>query len=142
MNYHEKELVYNFIIKRKRDRYLQFLNNPKNRRKFLRELGHFKDFKDNSIIYIPKNQQNEDEIVKRLIKLGSNKECYIISEDSNIDATYMPLILAIKHVLGTGMGTIISCIPGKLAYYEGEDERLILKTPKLQNNKSKVYYNK
>jgi len=40
----------------------------------------------------------------------------------------MFLAEAVEKVLGMGMGTFISCIPGKLAYFEGEDEneRLLL----------------
>jgi len=33
---------------------------------------------------------------------------------------------ALESVVGNGMGTILSCIPGKLAYFEGEDESLLL----------------
>jgi hypothetical protein len=33
---------------------------------------------------------------------------------------------ALKEVVGYGMGTLISCIPGRLAYFESEDERYIL----------------
>jgi hypothetical protein len=40
----------------------------------------------------------------------------------------MPLDAALEGVYCGDMGAIISCIPGKLAYYEGEDhgERYIL----------------
>lgn len=126
MNYHEKKLIEIFIIKKKRNRYLQFLESLKNRKKFIKELAHFKDFDARNVTSIPENQQNENDIENRLNALGAKKECYIISEDNKIDATQMQLKSAIHKVLGKGMGTIISCIPGKLAYYEGEDERLIL----------------
>jgi hypothetical protein len=32
----------------------------------------------------------------------------------------MDLLAALELVIGSGLGTVISCIPGKLAYYEGE----------------------
>jgi hypothetical protein len=31
-----------------------------------------------------------------------------------------------ESVVGCGTGSILSCIPGKLAYFEGEDESLLL----------------
>ncbi len=126
MNHHEQKLIEVFIIKKKRNRYLQFLNSSKNRRKFIKELAHFKDFDIRYVASLPENQQNEDGIENNLIALGANKKCQLISEDNTIDTTQMELKSAIHEVLGKGMGTIISCIPGKLAYYEGEDERLIL----------------
>jgi hypothetical protein len=38
----------------------------------------------------------------------------------------MDLEMALKTTIGYGMGTIISCIPGKLAYFEDEEQRYIL----------------
>jgi hypothetical protein len=52
--------------------------------------------------------------------------CWVISEDAEIDGRESDLESALENVSGTGMGTILSCIPGKLAYFEGEDERLLL----------------
>jgi hypothetical protein len=33
----------------------------------------------------------------------------------------MELEKALAEIIGQGMGTFISCIPGKLGYFEGED---------------------
>ena len=33
----------------------------------------------------------------------------------------MPLRDALEGTIGQGMGTIICCVPGRLAYFEGED---------------------
>jgi hypothetical protein len=38
----------------------------------------------------------------------------------------LELRAALEHVNGRGIGTILSCIPGNLAYFEGEDETLLL----------------
>jgi hypothetical protein len=39
----------------------------------------------------------------------------------------MPLLAALKQVVGGGMGTVISGLPGRLGYFEGEvRERFIL----------------
>ncbi len=44
----------------------------------------------------------------------------------------MLLTDALAAVVGRGFGTILVCIPGSLAYYEGEDpgERYILERPR------------
>jgi len=43
-----------------------------------------------------------------------------------MDGREFPLIDALKRIVGYGMGTIVSCIPGKLGYFEDEDGRCIL----------------
>jgi hypothetical protein len=43
------------------------------------------------------------------------------SSIAEIDLTH-----ALETVIGRGMGTFLSCIPGKLAYFEDEDCRWIL----------------
>jgi hypothetical protein len=44
-----------------------------------------------------------------------------MSADSNLDGRQMELAAAIDEVVGGGQGTFVSCVPGKLAYFEGED---------------------
>jgi hypothetical protein len=41
----------------------------------------------------------------------------------------MPLSKALSSTVGYGMGTLISCVPGELAYYESEErgERYVLR---------------
>jgi hypothetical protein len=52
-----------------------------------------------------------------------------MSESSEVDGRDLPLKTAIEEVLGYGLGSVISCIPGQLAYYEGEmpSDRFVLK---------------
>jgi len=39
----------------------------------------------------------------------------------------MDLLAALKEIVGRGWGTVISCLPGQLGYFEGElKERYIL----------------
>jgi hypothetical protein len=38
----------------------------------------------------------------------------------------LPLVEALQQIVGRGMGTVLSCIPGRLAFVETEDERFIL----------------
>jgi hypothetical protein len=44
----------------------------------------------------------------------------------NLLVTILGLEIALKETVGRQMGTFISCIPGKLAYFEDEDGRYIL----------------
>ncbi|MFB5652314.1 hypothetical protein ACE5IS_16850 [Leptospira wolffii] len=56
------------------------------------------------------------------------EEAYIISESTKLDDRFLNLDEALSEVIGFGASTIVSVIPGELAYYEGEDlgERFLL----------------
>jgi len=49
-----------------------------------------------------------------------------MSEDPTLDQKELPLLDALRQTVGRGMGTVLSCIPGRLAFVETEDERFIL----------------
>ena len=51
---------------------------------------------------------------------------FAISEDPALDQKELALTAALKEIVGSGMGTVLSCIPGQLAFVETEDERFIL----------------
>jgi len=60
-----------------------------------------------------------------LRSLGAGENCWVISEGP-LDAHEVELLHALKEVVGRGFGTLLSCVPGHLAYFESEDERYIL----------------
>lgn len=117
----EEVVISAFIGKEKRDRYLGYLT-PKRRGK-LRDLlahgtaGHLDAASKKAIL--PKDQ-NPEGILAILTARGAPASCHVISVDSSIDGREMPLSEALEAVIGYGMGTIISCVPGRLAYFEGE----------------------
>jgi hypothetical protein len=65
-------------------------------------------------------------LLKLLIAKGAGSKCWVISENPQIDHREMDLGAALKETIGYQMGTFISCIPGKLAYFEDESSRYIL----------------
>lgn len=60
-----------------------------------------------------------------LAAMGSPPICHAISEDPSLDGRDLPLREALEEVVGSGMGTILSCIPGRLGFIETEDEGFI-----------------
>jgi hypothetical protein len=123
---HEEALIRAFFVPTKRERYVEMVAKPKHRRKFLSELAHFKALDPRYCFAIPKMEHTPEQIADFLIRKGSPPSCWITSEDSDLDGKEMPLLEALKRVVGYQMGTFLSCIPGKLAYFEDEDGRLIL----------------
>ena len=51
-----------------------------------------------------------------------------MSDNSSIDGKEMPLKEALLEIVGADAGALVSCIPGKLAYFEmeGFSERYLL----------------
>lgn len=123
---HSEHLLTAFIKRNKRDRYREILSNPRLRRKFTSQLAHFKDFDPKYRLPISSNQLFVGNIASELQRRHSPSNVYLISEDSDLDQRELPLIDALEEVVGRGMGTVISCIPGCLAFVETEDERFIM----------------
>lgn len=49
-----------------------------------------------------------------------SRECYLVSVRSDLDQQTRDLDEAIREVYAFAEGTIVCCVPGVLAYYEGE----------------------
>lgn len=125
---HELLLIKNFVIKERQERYLNLIATEKGRKKFRTYIAHFKDL--NSKYCIPITSFNSySELHDSLKSSGAPDICYVIAENSKYDMNALPIMDAARQLFSSGMAYFLSCIPGKLAYYEGEDanQRFILK---------------
>ena len=118
---HEQAFVHAFIEKSKQARYLQKLASPKHRRDFLSRLHHNLDYDPRFAAQVPPSEQTADLIYARLRELGAPEHCHTIAAGSDLDGRKLPLREALGNVIGMGDGIVLSCVPGKLAYYESED---------------------
>jgi len=117
---HESAFTKSFVLPDKQSRWLELLSNPRRRAVFLHRLADDRDLDTRFQVLLTPPQQNAQSVVNILKKKGAPERCYVISESSDFDGKEMLLIDAIEEVLGYGMGSIISCVAGKLVYYEGE----------------------
>ncbi len=124
----ETALICSFVAMPRRSRMLGFLGKPKHRRKATAELAHFRHFDPRWVVAIPRDQHDPASIERLLRARGAGSTCLVISEDSKLDGHRLPLRLALERVVGRGMGTLLSCTPGMLAYFEGEgpEDRALL----------------
>jgi hypothetical protein len=120
MSDREMRLIQAFVLPAKRERYAGFLGSPKRRAKFLRELHHFRDFAPRYLVDVKGGTDSSAGLLAELRRRGAPDECHVISASSRLDNTTMPLTTAIPEIFGLVEGTLICCIPGTLAYYEGE----------------------
>ena len=123
---HAEALIATFVKRNKRDRYREMLSDSEHRRKFTSKLAHFDDFDPQYRLPFESSKLFADNIARELVKRKSPSVVYLISEDPTLDQQELPLGEALTKVVGRGMGTVVSCIPGRLAFVETEDERYIL----------------
>jgi hypothetical protein len=123
---HEASLIGAFVKRNKRERYREMLSNPRQRHKFISLLAHFSDFDPQYRAPLSSNKLHAANIALELLKRHSPSVVFAISENPALDQKELPLVEVLKETVGYGMGTVLSCIPGQLAFVETEDERYIL----------------
>ena len=128
LNTHEYEFARNFILPEKRTRYLSLLESKSGRKKIVNGFNHCCDLDPRFTSRIPGNQSSAESIEAMLRQKGAPDSCYVMSDNPDIDGREMPLTEALSKTVGMDAGTLVSCIPGKLAYFEmeGFDGRYIL----------------
>lgn len=124
--HHEQALIARFVKRARRDRYREFVATPRLRPKFIRELPHFRDFDRKFRLPIPSDKLSIQSILRELQRRHSPAVVFAISEDPALDQQDLPLADALDRIVGRGMGTILSCVPGRLVFVQTEDERFIL----------------
>ena len=120
MNPHEVAFVESFIAKARRERALELLASSKNRHKFTSKFDHHGGdyFIPECIRSIEPRYQHPPNIADILGAMGAPESCHVIGGEH--DGEDMDLLTALKQIVGYGTGTVLSCVPGKLAYFEGE----------------------
>lgn len=126
---HILKFSISFIERAYRDRFEQILTKPRIRKKFRESLPHFQHFINSNMLRIPGSFQELDKIYKALSNVRNiPEEVYIISESAKLDMQFLRLDEGLNEIVSSGHSSIISILPGELAYYEGEGlgERYIL----------------
>jgi hypothetical protein len=124
---HEEGFVRAFIEKSKQDRCISFLASTKHRRKFTIGLAHFKGLDERFAQPIPpRTAHTVKDICQLLRSKGAGPTVWIISELASLDGHELGLEEALSQVRGREIGSVLSCIPGKLAYFEDEEKQRLL----------------
>jgi hypothetical protein len=125
MHPHEEAMIRAFVAPPRRTRWLESLASPKRRSGFLDHLNHCRDIDDRYATPVPSNA----DVVALLKAHGAPATCYILSATDALDGRELPLAEAVAQAHSGGWGTLLSCIPGRLAYYYDEcgERRMLLK---------------
>jgi len=125
----EQATIRGFVVRPKQGLYLALLSNRNARGQLAKKLLAGRDIDPATIVQIPEDEQKPAQIAERLDKLGAPDECHLIAEDDTIDGRDLPLGEALKKVVGAGKGALISCVAGRLGYFEGSNgDRFVVRT--------------
>lgn len=118
----EKIIVKAFFNKKIQERFLFELGSKKKRDDAISRLAHnFEEIlKVNLMKEIDTPNSDYEDIERLLRKYGAADSCYIIAWDETIDGKTLPLSATLQSAVGNGQPVIVSCIHGKLAYFEAE----------------------
>lgn len=124
----ETKILKTFLPRDLAVRFVPRLAKERTRRKLLDRFHHFHDLDPRYATRIEPSEQNPERIYELLRARGAPDDCYVMSAMSDLDGQTVPLAEALSDVVGWCSGTFLSCIPGRLAYFEGEEtnERYVL----------------
>lgn len=125
---HTVALIRAFVAPQRQDRYLGLLGSERGREKVRRSLAHFDALDARFARRLSGAEQTPDGVARLLRDRGAPASCVLLAEDAALDGQTMSLDHALKAVVGRGMGAFVSCIAGRLGYFEGEaqNERYLL----------------
>jgi hypothetical protein len=118
---HAAALLAPFIAPERRARFLTLLGSARGRAKLRAALAHFRDLDPDCVRAVPASAQDAGAIAALLRARGAPERCYVLSEDKELDGRELRLDDALARVVGGGAGTLLSCVPGRVGYYEGEE---------------------
>ena len=116
----EATLISTFVNPTKRKHLIEILANPKRRHRATAALAHRDDLDPTTIVPLEHSVQTPAAIESALRNRGAGETCHVISENRAIDGKHLELKSALDKVVGHEMGTLLSCVPGELAYFEGK----------------------
>jgi hypothetical protein len=116
----EEATLRAFIRPERRRRYVERLVHA--RQRLLQQFHHLHDLDPRYAERIEPRQQTPERILELLRERGAPARCHVFSASSELDGQDVELERAIREIVWWHDGTFISCIPGKLAYFEGEEE--------------------
>ncbi len=125
MHPHEESIIRSFIKPARRARWLDSLATAKRRVRILDRLNHCQDIDERYATLLVSNAM----VVDLLKARGAPALCYVLSSGPvKLDGQELPLAEAVEQITAAGWGTIIGCLPGKLAYYYDEcgERRMLL----------------
>ncbi|MCU0492781.1 MAG: hypothetical protein MUD01_14415 [Chloroflexaceae bacterium] len=120
----ERLFIQSFVLRERRERAAFELASPKRRPAFLNRLCHtYAAVLDMRYAQaLPASLADWQAVLAILLAKHALPMCYAISMSDALDGKHMPLEQVLQGAVSFGLPSIVICIPGKLAYFEAEQE--------------------
>ena len=117
---HEGLFVKAFLRSEKQARWAQFLASAKRRREILDRLNRDLPYQAALATVVPSHQDFPVELERLLRAKGAGPTCHVMVAGLKLDGRELPLAEALQAICLQGSGAVLSCLPGRLAYYRPE----------------------
>lgn len=121
--------IARFLVPEKRARWKYLVERPSRRADLMDELEDAV-FLPAAIIPAEYSHLADCDLERFLKERGAPARCYSLSIVPGCRSVFLDLSDALFRTHGEDSTTLLSCIPGRLAYFEGERRRLVLWRPK------------
>lgn len=118
MNDHEAGLL-TFLTPRSERRLRTLWEAPPKKRAAAREYLNQIEFDPHFQHPLSGAASLSNSVLEELQRRGASSRCYVISWDARIDGVELPLDEALVAASGLFEATFLSCLPGKLGFFEG-----------------------
>lgn len=115
---HEAAFVKAFLASEKRARWSQYLADPKRRKEILSRMSVALPYLPELGTEVPGAQDFPIELEKLLRAKGAGPACHVMVDGLKIDGREMPLSEALRAICMHERAALLSCLPGRLAYFK------------------------
>lgn len=117
---HLEGFARSFVLKPKRDRLLELLRRRNGHARFVAELHDLGRLDPRYARPVAHAHAFARPLFDLLCARGAPAECYVASESRDVDERTLPLAEALDRIVDSGAASIVSCIPGRLVWFEDE----------------------
>ena len=127
----EELTLRRFVIADRRDRLASVVRTKKRYSEIMASLSHGNPWDDRWRRELPVRDHHTAAVERILRAHGAPEICHVLGGSGDVDGKQLPLHDALAQVVGSRIGALVICIPGQLAYHEGEElhDRNVLYRP-------------
>ncbi len=117
-----REVIQLFVLKSRRNRFIELLENKRRYEDFLKNLLHDPRYLDpESVIKLSGQERAPKAVFDALQKLGAGKMGYLVSLELQQDGYIGELKAILSKIVQSGDETLVYCPEGRVGYYEGHE---------------------
>jgi hypothetical protein len=118
----EELTLKRFVEPSRRARLASVVRTKKRYGEIMGQLCHGHPWDPRWVTPLRPSDQNARDVGRLLEAFGAPGICHVLGGSGDVYGLDMSLAEALERVVGSSMGALVTCIPGELAYHEGEEK--------------------